>query len=286
MENIDNGHDFARMESALQWLADNYEQQPSLKDTALSCGLSEFHFQRIFTRWVGLSPKKYIQYLTLNRAKQSLDEHRSILDATYEAGLSSPGRLHDLFISIESMTPGEYKSCGEGLRIHYGFHETLFSECLLMTTERGICAIGFHAEGGREATLARMQEGYENAEWLHDQALTGEHVKSAFGDPTRPRSQPLKLLLRGTKFEVKVWEALLTIPTGAVTNYADLAQRIGHPGSARAVGRAVAKNSIAYLIPCHRVIRKSGLLGGYRWGTGRKLAMLTREHLSAPALTN
>ncbi len=284
MENIDFSHDYVRMEGALQWLAENYEQQPSLKDTAQYCGLSEFHFQRIFTRWVGLSPKKYIQYLTLNRAKQSLDEYRSILDATYEAGLSSPGRLHDLFVSIESMTPGEYKSRGEGLRIHYGFHQTLFSECLLMTTERGICAIGFHTEGAREATLARMKEGYENAEWIQDQALTGEHVRSAFGDPTQPRTEPLKLLLRGTKFEVKVWEALLTIPTGAITNYADVAHRMGHPGSARAVGRAVAKNSIAYLIPCHRVIRKSGLLGGYRWGAGRKLAMLTREHLSASPL--
>ena len=165
MENNEYSHDYQRMERALQWLAEHYEQQPSLKDTADSCGLSEFHFQRIFTRWVGLSPKKYIQYLTLNRAKQSLDEHRSVLDATYEAGLSSPSRLHDLFVSMEAMTPGEYKSRGEGLRIHYGYHETLFSECLLMTTQRGICAIGFHTEGGREATLERMQEGYENAEW-------------------------------------------------------------------------------------------------------------------------
>ena len=238
----------------------------------------QYHFQRIFTRWVGLSPKKYIQYLTLNRAKRSLDQHRSVLDATYEAGLSSPGRLHDLFVSIESMTPGEYKQRAEGLRIHYGFHETPFSECLLMTTERGVCAIEFHTDGGREETLARMKEGYENAEWIEDPTLTGEQVRCVFGEPSQTRTDPLKVLLRGTKFEVKVWEALLTIPPGAVTNYADLARRIGHPSSGRAVGRAISKNSIAYLIPCHRVIRKSGLLGGYRWGTGRKLAMLSREH--------
>ena len=249
MENIDFSNDYLRMERALQWLAENYEQQPSLKETAQSCGLSEFHFQRIFTRWVGLSPKKLIQYLTLNRAKQCLDRHRSVLDATYEAGLSSPGRLHDLFVSIESMTPGEYKSRGDGLRIYYGFHQTQFSECLLMTTDRGICAIGFHSDAGREATLARMREGYENADWIRDQSLTRQRVDRVFGEKTHASAEPLKLLLRGTRFEVKVWEALLTIPAGALTNYADLAQRIGHPGSARAVGRAVAKNSIAYLIP-------------------------------------
>ena len=277
LEKSDPSRDYLRIEHALEWLAENYEGQPSLKQIADSCSLSEYHFQRTFSRWVGLSPKKYIQYLTLKRAKESLDRCRSVLDASYEAGLSSPGRLHDLFVSIESVTPGEYKSRGRGLRVHYGFHDTPFSECLVMSTQRGVCGLGFHTDGKRASTLKQMKSGFENAEWLEDESATIEFANRIFGDSRASHSEPLKILLRGTGFEVKVWEALLTIPPGAIRAYADGAMRIAHPRSARAVGRAVAKNSIAYLIPCHRVIRNSGLVGGYRWGCGRKLAMLSWE---------
>ena len=274
MEIIDYHRDYQRMEPALAWLADHYEQQPSLKDTAQFCGLNESHFQQLFSRWVGLSPKSHAQYLTLNRAKQSLVQHRSVLDATYAARSTDPRPPNDRLVSIECMSPKDCNNRGENLRIHYGFHETPFSGCVLTTTNRGICAIGFIANSDREVALSRIKEGFENAQWEQNQALTATLIKRVFEDST----SPLTVLVQGTTFEVKVWEALLTIPPGAITNYADLAHRIGHTGSARAVGRAVAKNAIAYLIPCHRVIRKSGQLGGYRWDINRKLAMLSREH--------
>ena len=269
------GRDYRRMEQVLTWLSAHYKQQPSLTEAAARLDLSEYHFQRLFRRWVGVSPKKYVQYLTLTRAKQCLDANCSVLDSAYEAGLSGPGRLHDLFVTLESVTPGEYKSHGAGLRLRYGVHDTPYSRWLVVGCERGVCGLRFVDDAGDEATLAQMQAGFEHAEWVSDHAYTATLNQRIF----RPGAgaAPPSALVRGTAFEIKVWEALLNVPEGMLTSYADIARRIGQPTAARAVGNAVGKNPLAYLIPCHRVIQRSGVLGGYRWGTARKLAMLSRE---------
>ena len=274
--------DAARIERALDYLASNFESQPSLVEIASRVDLSEYHFQRLFTRRVGISPKKFLQYLTLDAAKQRLSASASVLDAAYDAGLSGPGRLHDLFVSVEAMTPGEYKKRGAGLVICYGFHPCLpFGECLIMETDRGICGFAFVATDGRQAAYDDLAARWPRATFISDDiatANTAERIFTRHEESARPNAQPLRLLLCGTQFQIKVWEALLTIPMGALTTYGDLAQRIGYKkGAARAVGTANGANSISYLIPCHRVIRRSGVIGGYHWGPGRKLALIGWE---------
>ena len=278
------GQGYQRIGGALEWLAANAEAQPSLAEIAAAIGLSEHHFQRLFTRQVGISPKRFLQYISLERAKRSLEASASVLDAAFDAGLSGPGRLHDLFVTYEAVTPGEYKAHGAGLTIRYGFHDTPFGECLIMTTERGICGLEFTAEDRREDRLRKMLAGWENAEVVADADATGPHAMRIFSDPggtIAADGPPLRLLLRGTRFQIKVWEALLKIPYGALVSYQDIARHIGHPNAVRAVGSANGRNPIAYLIPCHRVIRKSGLLGGYGGGLGRKLAMIGWEAAQA-----
>jgi AraC family transcriptional regulator of adaptative response/methylated-DNA-[protein]-cysteine methyltransferase len=270
------GRDYRRMEKALAWLSTHYEMQPSLGEAAELVGLSEFHFQRLFQRWVELTPKKYVQYLTLAKAKQSLADNNTILDATYEAGLSSPGRLHDLFVTLESLTPGEFKNRGAGMTLYYGVHDTPFSRWMVVVSNRGVCGLGFVPQDGEEQALAELQKGFEQAQWRHDQAATAAVTQRIF-HPACDKSDSLTALVRGTPFQIKVWEALLTIPPGTITTYSDIARRIGQPSSARAVGNATGKNALAYLIPCHRVIQRSGVLGGYRWGVSRKFGMLSRE---------
>jgi AraC family transcriptional regulator of adaptative response/methylated-DNA-[protein]-cysteine methyltransferase len=272
--------DYARIEKALAFIEQNIEQRPGLAEAARSAGLSEFHFQRIFSRMVGISPKRYEQYLTKEAAKRLLQRSVSLLDASYEAGLSGPGRLHDLFVSCEAVTPGEYKSGGEGLEIRYGYHSTPFGECLIAVTGRGVCGLSFVPPRGRVPALESLAKEWRNAQIAEDAAGTKRMVQRIFsgsGLGERAAEGPLPLLLRGTNFQLKVWEALLAIPAGSVTTYEAIARRIGSPGSARAVGTAVGRNPIAYLIPCHRVIRGTGELGGYRWGTGRKRLILAWE---------
>lgn len=273
--------DYTRVAEALEYVAQHSLDQPDLCDIAASVGLSEYHFQRLFSRWVGISPKKFLQYLTVARAKQSLAQSASVLDATFDAGLSSPGRLHDLFISCEAITPGEYKRHGQGLTIRYGFHPTPFGECLLMLTERGICGLAFVVNGDREDALAYQSVGWDQAQIVVDEDGTRHYVERIFRTPNEQSAtgaSPLRLLLRGTPFQVKVWEALLNVPVGALTTYEALAHRVGYrTNAARAIGNAVRSNVIAYLIPCHRVIRKSGLIGRYRWGEARKLALIGWE---------
>ena len=272
--------DYARIEKALAFIEQNIEQRPGLAEAARSAGLSEFHFQRIFSRMVGISPKRYEQYLTKEAAKQLLQRSASLLDASYDAGLSGPGRLHDLFVSCEAVTPGEYKSGGEGLEIRYGYHSTPFGECLIAVTGRGVCALSFVPPRGRALARESLAKEWRNARIAEDAAGTKRMVQRIFsgsGLGERAAEGPLPLLLRGTNFQLKVWEALLAIPAGSVTTYAAIARRIGSPGSARAVGTAVGRNPIAYLIPCHRVIRGTGELGGYRWGAGRKRLILACE---------
>ena len=269
--------DYARIEKAILFLEENYHRQPELREVAQSAHLSEFHFQRLFRRWAGISPKRFIQYLTLEHAKKLLGGSHSVLDATYDAGLSSPGRLHDLFVNIEAMTPGEFKAQGAGLRISYGFHPTPFGECLLSVTERGICGLGFVDEGGRAKTLRDLQTRWPEAQWEQHARLTEPYMRRIFGRETQNENRPITLLVHGTNFQVKVWEALLRIPMGTVVPYEDLAANVCSSQAARAVGTALGKNPIAFLIPCHRVIRKAGGIGGYHWGTARKKAILAWE---------
>ena len=269
--------DYLRIEKAISFLQSNYTRQPDLSEVARSVHLSEFHFQRLFTRWAGISPKKFLQYLTLEHAKRALKESRSVLDATFDAGLSSPGRLHDLFVTIEAMTPGEFKESGEGLTVLYGYHPTPFGECLLAITGRGICGLSFVPEGKRAAVLKELRERWTGATLREAPDETQPSVDKLFSRTPAQRRKPLPLILKGTNFQVKVWEALMRIPEGGVVSYESLARAVGKPNASRAVGNAVGKNPIAYIIPCHRVIRQAGVIGNYHWGMERKKALLGWE---------
>ena len=269
--------DYQTVEKAITYLEDHVEEQPNLKDVAESVHLSEYHFQRLFSRWVGISPKRFLQYLTKERAKEMLGGSVSVLEAAYAAGLSSPGRLHDLFVNCEAVTPGDYKSQGEDLEIAYGFHASPFGECLLALTGRGICDLIFVSEGNREEALKALKKRWARAALHEDPQRTGPVVAQVFDRLTGGEAKPLSLHLRGTNFQIKVWEALLNIPSGTVVSYEDIAVSIGMPSAARAVSNAVARNPIPVIVPCHRVIRKAGAYGGYRWGTARKKALLGWE---------
>lgn len=267
------------IERALSFLSEHWERQPELSEVAAHVGMSEYHLQRVFSQWVGLSPKKFLSVLTLDQAKRRLDSSLSVLHAALDSGLSGPGRLHDLFVTYEAMTPGEYKAKAAGLRIVYGWHEGPFGPTLVMATDRGLCGLAFEDARGREACFRDMADRWPAAQLVPDLALTGAYMNRIFGAGAGPHHQePLRLLVKGTAFQVKVWEALMSLPTGALTTYGDIAQQLGmKPGAARAVGTAVGANPISWLIPCHRVIRKSGELGGYRWGLPRKVAMMGWE---------
>ena len=266
--------DYQRMEETLEWLTAHFEAQPSLEEIAAHAGVSPYHFQRLFTRWVGLSPKKYVQFLTLERAKACLAASQSVLDASFAAGLSGPGRLHDLFVNIEAVTPGEYRRGAAGVVIRHGVHDSPFGPVLLLHTDRGICGLAFTAPGEERRTLTEMASRWPEARLVADAGPGAELAARVFGGACGER---LTLWLYGTPFQIQVWQALMRIPPGSITSYKALAGYIGRPHASRAVGMASAANPISYLIPCHRVIRNSGALGGYRWGLGRKLAMLSRE---------
>ena len=278
--------DYQRIEGAIRYLEVNYQHQPSLGEIAASLHMSEYHFQRLFTRWVGISPKRFLQYLTKEHAKELLENSANLLEVAYETGLSGPGRLHDLFITCEGVTPGEFKNRGEGLAIDYGIHATPFGECLLALTDRGICNLIFVQEGDREAALAILKNEWKNATLRDNPSKTSPIVKQVLEPSTKGIPSPLSLYLRGTNFQIKVWEALLVIPPGSVVAYDDIARYIGRPTAARAVSNAVAHNPIPVLIPCHRVIRKEGDFGGYRYGSARKKAMLGWEMARQETTTN
>lgn len=264
---------YRRIGQAIHWLVDHYQEQPSLARVAEEVGLSEYHFQRLFSDWAGVSPKKFLQYLTLSHAKKRLAACDSVLDAAYDAGLSGPSRLHDLFVAHEAVTPGEWKSMGEGLTVRYGWHDSPFGDCIMVATERGVCGLGFALPEGRAATEADLLAGWGQARLVKDAAATAPHAALAFGQG----GGTLRLVLRGTPFQLKVWEALMRIPAGAVVSYERLAQHIGKPSAARAVAGAVALNPVSWLVPCHRVIRGTGAITGYRWGPARKRAILAWE---------
>lgn len=268
--------DYSKVERALRYLEQHAARQPGLAEVAAHVGLSEFHFQRLFQRWAGVSPKRFLQYLTLQEAKRLLQGSRSVLEASLELGLSGPSRLHDLFLSVERMTPGEYKAQASGLRLRWGVAGTPFGQALFASLDRGLCALDFLLEDGAEGALQRLKDRWPGAQFDHAPALA-QHVAETLtarlaGDPA-----PLGLVLKGTPFQLQTWEGLLRIPEGQAVSYGDLARLTGLPKASRAVGSAVGRNPIAVLIPCHRVIQASGALGDYHWGSTRKQALLGFE---------
>jgi AraC family transcriptional regulator of adaptative response/methylated-DNA-[protein]-cysteine methyltransferase len=272
--------DYLIVEKAIRYLNDNSRLQPDLPAVADHVGMSEYHFQRLFTRWAGISPKRFLQYLTKENAKTLL-ARTSIRFAAYESGLSGPGRLHDLLVNCEAVTPAEYRTKGAGLDIVYGFHTSPFGECLLALTLRGICFLAF-TDGSPQSALAQLRRDWVNSSLREDREATRQVIEMIFPPlPFAPLSssqpQPISLHLLGTNFQIKVWEALLRLPAGSVTSYGRLAEGIGSVNAAQAVGNAVARNPVAYLIPCHRVIQSTGGFGGYRYGAARKQAILGRE---------
>jgi len=276
-----SSEDYLRIEQAILYLENHYKEQPSLEEVAANIGLSEYHFQRLFTRWAGVSPKRFLQFLTKEGAKDLLNQSENLLDTTHQVGLSSLGRLHDLFVNAEAVSPGEYKSRGEGVTIRYGVHASPFGKCLVAVTERGICHLGFVQTSEGDA-IDNLVADWKQARMIEDYKSTASLIEPIFDLRYNNRGKPLNVHLRGTNFQLKVWEALLKIPVGAVTTYAGLAERVGQPTASRAVGTAVGHNPIAVLIPCHRVIRKVGEFGNYRYGALRKKALLAREFVNAP----
>jgi AraC family transcriptional regulator of adaptative response/methylated-DNA-[protein]-cysteine methyltransferase len=256
-------------------MIDQADTPLSLETLAAAMGMSASHFQRVFSTWAGVSPKRYQQYLTLGHAKTLLRERFTTLDVAHGAGLSGTGRLHDLFVRWEAMSPGEYATGGAGLDIYWGWFESPFGAVVVMGTEKGICGLSLAGEIGEQAAIDDLFTRWPNAVFIEDPARLQPWVLTAFG--MNPNSAPAPLYLIGAPFQIKVWEALLTMPEGQVTTYGALADAIGNPRAVRAVGTAVGRNPIGYLIPCHRVLRKTGELGGYHWGLPMKRAMLGYE---------
>ncbi len=268
--------DYTKVEKALHFLERHAARQPSLADVAAEVGLSEFHFQRLFQRWAGVSPKRFLQYLTLQEAKRLLQGSRSVLEASIDLGLSSPSRLHDLFLSLEHMTPGEYKAQAAGLRLRWGVAETPFGQALFAALDRGLCGMDFLLEDGAEGALQRLRARWPGAQFEHAPPIA-THFADALTARLEGHPSPLGLVLKGTPFQLHTWEALLRIPEGRAVSYGDLASLTGQPKASRAIGTAVGRNPIAVLIPCHRVIQASGAFGDYHWGSARKQALLGFE---------
>ncbi len=275
------GYHYQVMRRAID-LIDQAEDPLALDALAREMDMSPAHFQRLFSRWVGVSPKRYQQYLMLGQAKAMLRENTTTLQAAHTLGLSGTGRLHDLFLRWEAMSPGEFARSGAGLTIYWGWFESPFGPALVMGTERGICGLALAAEIGEEAAMQDLISRWPNAEFIEDPMMLRPWVLTAFGaaDGTLDKAP---IFLIGAPFQIKVWEALLTIPSGQVTTYSDIAEAIGNPKAVRAVGTAVGRNPISWLIPCHRALRKSGALGGYHWGLPVKRAMLAFEAARAEA---
>lgn len=269
--------DYRRIEKAIRYLEDHTLDQPDLEELAEQVHLSPYHFQRLFTRWAGVSPKRFLQYLTLAHAKRLLKEHGSQLDTAYRTGLSSPSRLHDLFVAVDAVTPGEYRAMGSGMEIAYGLHASPFGQCLLAVTDRGLCGLSFIDETDPQSPLQDLRRRWPKARLVKNHRRTADMSRRVFGSLAEGDHTPVPLLLKGTNFQIKVWEALLRVPPGSVTSYQRLARAIGNPTASRAVGTAVGANPIAYLIPCHRVILNTGAFGNYRYGTPRKKAILGWE---------
>ena len=285
----ENLSDYYRVEDAIRYLELHATEQPSLEEIAGHIGLSPWHFQRLFARWAGVSPKRFLQYVTVEAAKKLLEESATILDASLEVGLSGTSRLHDLFVSVEAVTPGEYKSSGEGLEIRWGIHSTPFGDCFIAISQRGICSLEFMS-GLNEVVLvdnsthdralpalAALMHRWEGANFIEDPLPGTLALRRFVREKSDHRDEPINIYLKGTNFQLKVWQALLSIPEGTLISYGRLANMIGASGSSRAVGAALGQNPIGLLIPCHRVLRSTGAFGGYKWGIERKKALIAYE---------
>lgn len=269
--------DYDIVRRAIAHISNRWRAQPEVEEIAEAAGVSATELHHLFRRWAGITPKAFLQALTLDYARQLLRNAASVLDTAYEVGLSGPGRLHDLFVTHEAMSPGEWKAGGAGLTIAYGFHPSPFGTALIMTTTRGLCGLAFADPGQEQTTLAEMQRRWPKARYAEKTQATAPYAQRIF-DPKYWRAErPLRVVLIGTDFEVRVWETLLRIPMGRAATYTDIAGSVCTPKAARAVGAAVGKNPIAFVVPCHRVIGKSGELTGYHWGLTRKRAMLGWE---------
>jgi AraC family transcriptional regulator, regulatory protein of adaptative response / methylated-DNA-[protein]-cysteine methyltransferase len=271
--------DYDRIASAMAYLVDRAIDQPSLEEIAAHVHLSPYHFQRLFCRWAGTTPKRFLQVLTLERGKGLLDNSRSLLDVSHELGLSGSSRLYDHFVQLEAVTPGEYKSRGKQLRIEYGVHPTPLGPMFVAVTPRGVCRAAFMDFNSMEELLDDLYNDWPLSSIRESLASTRHAIDAFFSSETAFGQGPLSLHVTGTNFQIAVWRALLKIPPGAVASYAEVARSLGAPKSARAVGNAIGANPVALLIPCHRVIQQSGALGGYRWGPTKKLMVQTWEKL-------
>ena len=266
---------FSRVKSAMEFIVANFNRQPKIKEIANHINLSEFHFQRIFKEWAGVSPKKFLQFITLNELKKNIESTKNLIELSETVGLSSQSRIYDLFVNIESVTPQEYKTKGKGINIKYGIHNTAFGLCLIANTSRGICSLEF-IDNDLSDTLTIFKEKWKNANIAENAKDTEALIEIIFGN----NNKLLNVLLYGTDFQMKVWEALIKIPYGKLASYSSIARLINQPKASRAVGSAIGKNNIAILIPCHRVIQSLGGLGGYKWGKDRKLSIIGYEKIN------
>ncbi len=272
-----HARDYEQVRAIIAHISQNWRDQPDLESIAADLGLSPVQVQRLFRRWAGLTPKAFLQAVTLDAAKRMLADSASVLDTAYETGLSGPSRLHDLFVTHEALSPGEFKSGGGGVTMDYGFHPTPFGEAIVVATPRGLAGLGFVDDGARDAALADMRRRWPNADFRPDQAHTQPYARRIFEREAWQPDAPLRVVMIGTDFELRVWETLLRIPFGRAATYSDIARQIGRPKAARAVGAAVGRNPISFVVPCHRVIGRSGALTGYHWGLTRKRAILGWE---------
>lgn len=266
--------DYIRIETAIKYLKQNFKDQPDLDEVAKQIHLSPFHFQRLFKEWAGVSPKKFLQFISVEYAKNLLKQKFSLSDVSFETGLSGTSRLHDLFINIEGMTPGDFKNGGEALQINYSFAETVFGDIMIASTQKGICQLAFVKE--EKYGIENLNHFFPNAKLIQKTDLLQQHALKFFGGDWTDL-QKVKLHLKGTPFQLKVWQSLLRIPFGNVSTYSSIAENIENPNAQRAVGTAIGSNPVAFLIPCHRVIRSSGIIGDYHWGSVRKTAILGWE---------
>ena len=272
---VEQHPDYQRIEQAIYFIQANFDRQPELDEIARQVHLSPFHFQRLFSDWAGISPKRFLQTLTSDYLKSRLHETRNLLEAADLAGMSAPSRVHDLFVSLEAVTPQEYRTGGAGLTINYGLGTSPFGECLVATTERGICWLAFVQDGDQAGALTALFQAWPGAQLHENQNIAKNTIQTIFQND-RPENK-FHLLVKGTNFQLKVWNALLKIPQGQVASYQSMAKAIGVPGASRAVGTAIGFNHLAYLIPCHRVIRQSGIIGEYRWNSPKKAMILGWE---------
>ena len=272
---VDQLHiDYSRIEKAIAYINHNFREQPSLEEISTAVNMSPFHFQRLFSEWAGVSPKKFLQYVSLRYAKQLLQRNTTLMNVSNEIGLSSSSRLHDLFINIEGMTPGEFKNGGAGLTINYSFKESPFGNIIIASTNKGVCYI--HFQNNESVALRDLKACFPSAVYHQAEDKYKKDALLIF-QKNGGQTDPIKLHLRGTRFQIKVWESLLKIPTGGLSTYGDIAKKTGNPKAARAVGTAIGANPIAFLIPCHRVIQSNGKFGGYMWGAEKKMAIIGWE---------